>query len=66
MMKAENKKDIFLRSIKEDIPAVKLYKYRYFIQNDRESAVEIRDAMTKIALDHKLIGEYRLIYELFK
>ncbi len=62
MMKSEHKKDVFLKSIKEDLPAVKLFKYRYFIQNDRQAASEIRDQMTKIALDNNLIGEYRMIF----
>lgn len=64
-MRAEPKSG-FLNAIKDDIPAIKLFKYRSLITRDPTKASEVRDQMLKIALDNKLIGEYRLIFECLK
>lgn len=64
-MKADQKEG-FLRAIQDDIPAIKLFKYRNLIQRDPARAAELRDQMAKIALDNQLIGEYRLIFECLK
>lgn len=37
-------------------------KYRHFLKINRKSALEVRDAMLKMALKDELIGEYEYIH----
>ena len=54
-MKSEQR-EVFLKAVKEDSPAIKLYKYRSYIQQYPSEAAEIKNQMLQIALDNKLIG----------
>ena len=56
----------FFEGIENDIPEVKLMKYRFFLNIHKEDALSIKPKMVKIALDHELIGEVEMIHEITK
>lgn len=54
-------KEAFLKSIKDDIPRIKLFKYRSFIDSNLDIAKQLSEQMLKISLQNKLTFDYRFI-----
>lgn len=43
----------------------KLWKFRTFIQNYPQVALDLKEKMLELALKNRLVGEYEAIYGLF-
>ena len=52
----------FLKGIEDDIPAVKLIKYRHYLYKKPKEAQEIKQMMLDLSLKNSLIGEYEMIH----
>jgi hypothetical protein len=58
-------KQKFLHAIANDSIVTKLWKFRVFIQDQPQLALDLKDKMLEFALKNRLVGEYEAIYALF-